>query len=65
MADERRPVRYILNVNDGMDTMHRDPIESCNLDDADRRQTVDAETADALLATDQVRRCRHCFSVDE
>ncbi len=61
MTDKRREPYYVLNVNDGMDTLHRDPREECNLDDADGRQTVDAVTVDAMLSKDQARRCAHCW----
>ncbi len=61
MPDDRRESYYVLNENDGMDVLHRDPREECNIDDADGRQTVDAKTVDALLSKDQARRCGHCW----
>ncbi|MBA2708578.1 MAG: hypothetical protein H0U59_12310 [Gemmatimonadaceae bacterium] len=66
MSDElgkRRKPLYILNRNEGVDVLHRDPGERCNQDDADGRQTIDAATADALLNAelDPVRRCGHCW----
>ena len=58
---ERRDPYYVLNVNDGMDTLHRDPREVCNVDDAEGRQTIDATTADALLLRGDARQCEHCY----
>ncbi len=57
---------YILNVNDGIDVLHRKDglTESCNTDDSVGRETVDAETADALLVMDSARRCGHCWPED-
>lgn len=52
---------YVLNRNDGIDTLHRNPREQCNQDDAIGRQTIDAETADALLANGTARPCAHCM----
>ena len=58
--------RFVLNRNtDGDDVLHRNPREECNQDDARQRQTIDADTADALLARDQARRCGHCFTEEE
>ena len=53
---------FVLNRNEGIDTLHRNPREECNVDDADQRQTVDGETADALLTRGVARRCAHCYS---
>ncbi len=58
MTDEPR---YTLNRNEGMDTLHRNAREECNLDDADERQTIDAHTADAMLSKNQAQTCRHCW----
>lgn len=55
---------YVLNQNEGIDTIHRNPHEECNTDDADGRQTIDAETADAMLTRGQARRCGHCYEED-
>lgn len=52
---------FVLNRNEGMDTVHRNPRESCNTDDAEGRQTIDAETADALVTRGTARRCGHCY----
>lgn len=55
---------FVLNVNEGVDTLHRNPREECNVDDATDRQRVDAETADAMLTSGQARSCEHCMSDD-
>lgn len=55
---------FVLNRNEGLDTIHRNPREECNVDDVEGRQVVDAETADAMLAHDQARRCEHCYLED-
>jgi hypothetical protein len=56
---------YVLNRNEGVDTLHKDPRESCNVDDVEGRETIDAETADALLALGDTRRCSHCYLEQE
>lgn len=53
--------RFVLNRNDGVDVLHRNPSEVCNTDDAIGRQTIDPDTADALLAMGDAIRCRHCY----
>jgi hypothetical protein len=57
--------RYVINQNDGIDTLHRNPSESCNTDDAKGRQTVDSGTAKALEAGGHIRLCGHCYPKDE
>ncbi len=47
---------------DGIDVLHRNQREECDSQDGQR---IDAETADALLAYDTVRRCAHCSGVGE
>lgn len=55
--------RFILNVNDGVDTIHREAglTESCNTDDIEGRQSIDVSTAASMLDRGQARRCEHCF----
>jgi hypothetical protein len=53
--------RFVLNVEEGVDVLHRNPGESCNTDQADRKQTVDAATADAMLTSGAARPCGHCI----
>ena len=52
--------QYVLNKNEGIDTLHRNPREECNLDDAEGRVTIDALTAKAMKAGGHVRLCKHC-----
>lgn len=57
---------WVLNRNeDGRDVLHRNPGERCNTDDAKGRQTVDPDTADALLAMGEAERCGHCYGEGE
>ena len=57
--------RFVLNVNEGIDTIHRNPREECNTDDATDRSEVDAKTAAAMIATGQARACHHCIEQTE
>ena len=51
----------VLNRNpDSPDVIHHNPGESCNLDDAKDRETIDPDTAEALLNDGTAIRCRHC-----
>lgn len=56
---------YVLNKNDGVDTLHRDPREQCNVDDADGRTTIDAITGAALEASGDIHLCGHCITMEE
>jgi len=52
---------YIINWNDGTDTIHRNPgFEECNLDDAVERAHVDAKTARAMVSSGHAKVCQHC-----
>ena len=53
--------RYVLNVNEGIDTLHCDPGERCNTDDAEGRQTLDEATALAKKRGGTDRLCKHCI----
>lgn len=55
--------QLLLNRNPGRDRIHVARLESCNLDDADDVVNIDAETADALLATGGATMCEHCAPV--
>ena len=55
---------FVLNRNEGVDTVHRNPREECNTDDAEGRETIDGETADALITRGTARRCGHCYPED-
>lgn len=54
--------RFILNVNEGVDTIHRANglTESCNTDDIVGKQYIDVQTAAAMLDKGQAVRCKHC-----
>ena len=56
--------RFALNRNEGTDTVHRNALEQCNLDDADDREIIDAKTAAALIASGQAVPCSHCFKTE-
>lgn len=56
---------YILNVNDGVDTIH-DPrrlTERCNTDQIEGRQSVDEMTAEAMVLHGDAVTCKHCHPV--
>ena len=56
---------YVLNKNEGVDTLHRNPGERCNTDDVKGRSTVDPKTAEALEAGGYIRLCKHCYPVEQ
>ena len=56
---------YVLNQNDGVDTLHRDPREECNVDDAEGRSSIDPATGAALEASGDIHLCRHCIATEE
>jgi hypothetical protein len=57
---------FRLNVNDGVDTIHREHgFEECNLDDAQDVQSVDEATAKAMLARGDAKVCEHCKPLGE
>ena len=49
---------YAINQQDGIDTLHRDPLPECR---ADHKPDVDPETALRLIQGGYIRRCRRCF----
>jgi hypothetical protein len=51
---------YVLNRNEGKDTLHRNPREQCNVDDAEGRETIDETTYERMKAGGYARLCRHC-----
>jgi hypothetical protein len=57
--------RYVINQNDGIDTLHRNNSEKCNVDDADGAKAVDPLTARALERGGHIRLCGHCYPKDE
>ena len=56
---------FVLNRNEGRDTLHRNPREECNVDDVEGRETIDAATYEAMKARDVARLCRHCHDSQE
>jgi len=56
---------FVLNRNEGVDTIHCNPREECNTDDADGRQTIDGTTVEALLERGNAVRCKHCYQEEE
>lgn len=57
--------RYVITVHKGIDTLHVNALEQCNLDDADLLQTVDRVSAEALLRAGLVRSCWHCVPIPQ
>lgn len=57
--------RIVLNVNDGVDTIHVNPREECNVDDALDREIVDPLTAARMLDSGEAVRCKHCNTEEE
>jgi hypothetical protein len=56
---------YVLNRNDGVDTLHRDPREECNVDDIEGRDTLDLVTGRALERSGDIRKCGHCYPQEQ
>lgn len=59
-----REHRYVLNSNPGLDIVHVDPVEECNLDDAEAREDIEPARAAELVRTGQARYCEHCGLAD-
>lgn len=55
------PDRYVIVRRDGIDVLHRNPGEQCNLDDTDADQVVDEAKALSLKLGGYVRLCGHCY----
>lgn len=54
--------RWVLVTRDDeADTLHRNPTEQCNTDDAAKKQTIDDVTALRLKLGGLVRPCKHCI----
>ena len=53
--------RYILVDQDGIDTLHRNALEQCNLDDSARDKQIDEGTALAMKMGGHARLCNHCW----
>jgi hypothetical protein len=52
--------RFVLVQRDGTDTLHRNPREECNVDDAKAKSTIDEATALGLFRDPATKRCQHC-----
>jgi hypothetical protein len=55
-----RSLRYVLNRNEGIDTLHADPLEECNVDDAVGVESLDEATALKMKRGGFARLCKHC-----
>jgi hypothetical protein len=54
--------RYVRVVRDGVDTVHLNPGEQCNLDDTDRDRVVtEDDEAFAALSSGEAVACQHCW----
>jgi hypothetical protein len=59
--EEVMPMRYVLNRNAGVDTLHREhPWEQCNVDDAEGVRTIEEDEALRLRASGDAVPCQHC-----
>lgn len=58
---DRSAPRYTIVPRDGIDTLHRDSSEACNLDDTDREEQVDEATAIRMKLDGKAKLCAHCF----
>jgi len=56
---------YVLNRNDGVDTLHRNPQELCNTDDVEGRDSLDPVTGLALEKSGDIHLCGHCYPQEE
>lgn len=54
--------RYVVVNRDGIDTLHRNAGEACNLDDTIADQKVDEATALRMKLGGFVRLCQHCYA---
>lgn len=59
---ERPEARYVVTRHEGVDTLHRDPTESCNLDDTLADVQVDEFAAEAMLLRGDAKPCGHCLA---
>ena len=58
--EQSRRSRYVLVTKDGVDTIHRDPREECNLDDTYVDTEIDVRTAAVMIADGKAQPCGHC-----
>ena len=59
------PRYQIVRKSDGIDTLHVNAREECNLDDADHVETITPARAVELKMGGHARLCRHCFPAEE
>ena len=53
--------RWVLVNREGIDTVHKNPHEECNLDDTRRDEGIDEITAERLLLAGDAVPCKHCL----
>jgi hypothetical protein len=56
--------RYVITRKSGVDTLHRNPLEQCHLDDTAADQRIDEFHAEKLLLAGDVKPCGHCLKDD-
>jgi hypothetical protein len=52
--------RYVVTRRAGVDTLHKNPGEQCNLDDTMADKVIDEFTAVDRLLRGDARPCKHC-----
>ena len=63
--------RYVVVQRTGTDTLHINPREECNIDDADYVSTIDRATARSMAlgistkSNAEARYCRHCVTFQQ
>ena len=62
MTDQAHEPYFVLNRNEGIDTLHENPREECNVDDAEDRTTLDPVTGRALKESGDIHLCGHCIT---
>lgn len=53
--------RWVLVEQDGVDTVHRNAREECNLDDTASDQAIDFIAAERMLLSGDAVPCQHCL----
>ena len=63
MTADRPPDRYFLNRNEGVDTLHRNPRNECNTEQAKAKdgEVIDEATALKLQSGGHTKLCQHCY----
>lgn len=52
--------RYIVVRKDGIDVLHVNPREECNLDDTEADQVLTEDEAEMAINLGTARACGHC-----